>query len=82
MLKLTASQTRIAAMIEITGDPVEDVTDTLTVDVAWALRNVSLADWGRAIQYAAYDRKSGILGLLGWPIHDLAFDVVFHACTL
>jgi hypothetical protein len=82
MLKLTAPQARIDEMVEITGDPVRDITEHMTVDLLWAVRNVSLTDWGRAVQYAAYDRKSSVLGLLGWPIHELAFDVVFHACTL
>ena len=82
MLKLTAPQARINEMVQVTGDPVEDITKHMTVDVLWALCNVSLGDWGRAIQYAAYDRKSSVLGLLGWPIHELAYDVAFHACTL
>lgn len=82
MFRFTAPQSAIAEMVHITGDPIEDVTAAMTVNLWWAVCNVQLADWARAVEYAAYDRKCSVLGLLRWPLHQLMFDVCYTACGL
>lgn len=81
-LFITPSADRINDMVEITGDPETEIRQHLAVDVIWALANVSVSDWIRAIDYAAYDRKCSIAGLMFWPVRDLAFDIFYNAATL
>ena len=77
MIRFTASKQRFQQMQEICGS-----TNSLTVDLWWALRHVSIRDWGCAIQMAAYERKTNVRGLLGWPKRDVVFDVIRNACAL
>ena len=79
MIKLAPSPDRVATMVAITGDPVDEIIDSLTLDVGWALANLSLGEWWHAVESAAYERKANPIGLLRWPLREVLYDVCFHA---